>query len=121
MRREPSLIIATIGAVLSLVAGFGLPFLSADQAGLITAVITAGLGIWTALKVRPVAPAVFTYGTGLVATLLATYGVDLSQERVALINAAVLAVLTMVLRGQVSPVGTVPEAVTYRTGGPVAR
>ncbi len=102
-KREPSLIIAAIGTVLSLVAGFGLDFLTTDQAGLFTAALTAGLGIWNALKVRPVAPAAFTYFIGVVATLLATYGLDLSQEKVGLINAAVLATLAMLLRGNVSP------------------
>lgn len=111
MKREPSLYIATIGTVLALAAGFGVPGLSAEQAGLATAVLTAGLGVWNALKVRPIAPAVFTYGIGTLATLLATYGVNLSQQQIGLVDAAVLAVLALLLRGNVSPVDTTPEAV----------
>lgn len=110
MKREPSLIIATIAALLALLAGFGLPFLTADQAGAATAAITAGLGIWNGLKVRPVSPAIFTYGVATVATLLATYGVDLSQEKQSLINAAVVAVLALALRGNVSPTEPPPVA-----------
>lgn len=109
-KREPTLVIATIGTILSLVAGFGLDFLSTDQAGLIVAVLTAGLGIWNALKVRPVAPAAFTYGIATLAALLATYGLDLSQERIGLVTGAVLGVLTLLLRGNVSPTDV-------RTGG----
>lgn len=103
MKREPTLIIATIGTLLSLLAGFGLDFLSTDQAGLIVAALTALLGIWNALKVRPVAPAAFVYGISTVAALLATYGLDLSREKVGLITGAVLGVLTLLLRGNVSP------------------
>lgn len=108
--REPSLIISTVAALLSLVAGFGLDFLTTEQAGLIVAVLTGALGIYNALKVRPVAPAAFTYTVGVVATLLSTYGLDLSQERIGLINGAVLAVLAFLLRGQVSPVETASTA-----------
>jgi hypothetical protein len=120
MKREPTLVIATIGTILSLLAGFGLDFLSTDQAGLIVAVLTAGLGIWNALKVRPVAPAAFTYGITTVAALLSTYGLDLSQERVGLITSAVLATLTLILRGAVSPtagpVGVPTASVRARSG-----
>jgi hypothetical protein len=112
MKREPTLVIATIGTILSLLAGFGLDFLSTDQAGLIVAVLTAGLGIWNALKVRPVAPAAFTYGITTVAALLSTYGLDLSQERVGLITSAVLATLTLILRGAVSPTAGPVDAST---------
>ena len=102
-KREPSLYITAIGTVLSLVAGFGLSFLTADQAGLFTAALTALLGVWNALKVRPVAPAAFTYAIGVIATLISTYGLDLSQDKIGLINAAVLSVLALLLRGNVSP------------------
>lgn len=103
MKREPSLIIGAIGTILTLVATFGLDFLSTDQAAIIISALNAGLGVWVALKTRPVAPAAFTYFIGIVATLLSAYGLDLSQEQVGAVNATVLAVLTLVLRGNVEP------------------
>lgn len=110
MKREPSLYISAIGSILSLVAAFGAHFLTAEEAGLVIVVLNAGLGVWNALKVRPVAPAAFTYLVGAVATLVAAYGVHVSQEVVGSVNAAVLAVLALLLRGNVSPVEPTPES-----------
>lgn len=110
MKREPSLYISAVGSVLSLVAAFGLDFLTPDQAAIAIVVLNAALGVWNALKVRPVAPAAFTYLVGAVATLVAAYGVDVSQSVVGSINAAVLAVLALLLRGNVSPVEPTPES-----------
>jgi membrane-bound ClpP family serine protease len=118
--REPSLYIGAIGTILTLVAGYGLDFLSPDQAGLIIVVLNAALGVWNALKVRPVAPAAFTYFIGVVATLIATYGVELSQSQISDVNAVVLAVLAFILRGNVSPTatggGVNEESVRARSG-----
>lgn len=104
LKREPTLIIASIASILSLVAGFGLDFLSTEQAGLISAALTALLGVWNSLRVRPVAPTAWTYAAGVIATLLATYGLDISQEQVSLVNATILAILALILRGDVTPV-----------------
>lgn len=101
--REPSLVIATVASLLSLVAGFGLDWLTPGQAAAIVVVLNAILGIVTALAVRPVGPAAFTYAVGAIASLVAAYGVDVSQSMVGSVNAAVLAVLALLLRGNVSP------------------
>lgn len=103
MKREPSLIIALIGTALSLLAAFGLPFLTADQAALVIVVLNAGLAAWNAVKVRPVSPAPFVYLVGAIATCVGAYGYDLSQDKVGAINAAVLALLALSLRGNVTP------------------
>lgn len=121
MKREPTLYIGAIGTILTLVAGYGLDFLSPDQAGLIIVVLNGGLGVWNALKVRPIGPAAFTYFIGAVATLIATYGVELSQSQISNVNAVVLAVLALVFRGQVSPTATgggVDEGAVRARSGP---
>jgi membrane-bound ClpP family serine protease len=116
-RREPTLIIGAIGTVLTLVAGYGLDFLSPDQAGLIIVVLNAALGVWNALKVRPIGPAAFTYFIGAVATLIATYGVEWTQSQISNVNAVVLALLALIFRGQVTPAATAnAEAVRGRSG-----
>lgn len=120
MNREPSLIIATVGAILSGVAAFGLDFLTAEQAAIVVVVLNAGLGAWNALKVRPVQPAVFTYLLTSLVTLAAAYGYELSQSQVAGINGAVLAILALMLRGNVSPSsgGGVDEMAVRARSGP---
>lgn len=110
--REPSLWITAIGSLLSLVAGFGLDWLTPEQAALAVVVLNAVLGVVNAVLVRPVAPAAFTYLTAAVAALVAAYGVEVSQSVVGAVNAAVLGVLALLLRGQVSPTPPAePEAV----------
>lgn len=100
--REPALWISAIAALLAVAVGFGLP-VTDGQAGAITAVLTAGAATWTALHVRPVAPAVFSglFTTG--ATLLAAYGVDLSQQQVGLISGAAITLMALITRQQVTP------------------
>ncbi len=104
MKREPSLIIATIGAILSAVAAFGLDFLTPTQAAIAVTALNAGLAAWNAIKVRPFQPAVFTYLITSLATLAAAYGFELSQSQVAGVNGAFLAILALLLRVNVSPV-----------------
>jgi hypothetical protein len=101
--REPSLVIATVASLLSLVAGFGLDWLTPGQAAAVVVVLNAVLGAWNAWAVRPVSPAAFTYLAGAVAALVAAYGVHVSQSMVGSVNALVLAALALVLRGNVTP------------------
>lgn len=101
--REPSLVITAIASALSLVAGFGLDWLTPGEAAAVVVALNAGLGVWNAFAVRPVAPAAFTYAIGAVAALVAAYGVHVSQSQVGLVNATVLAALALLLRGNVSP------------------
>ncbi len=101
--REPSLWITAIGAGLSLVAGLGVDQLTPEEAALIIVVFNAVLGVVNALAVRPVAPAAFTYLVAAAASLVAAYGINVPQATVGAVNAAVLAVLALLLRGQVTP------------------
>jgi hypothetical protein len=101
--REPSLAVATLASVLSIVVGFNFDWLTARQAALIVLVVNAVLGVVNAIAVRPIAPAAFTYLVAGVAALCAAYGLHVSQEMVGSVNGLVLAVLMFLTRGQVTP------------------
>jgi len=109
--REPALYIAAIAAILGIAVTLGIDGLSATQAAAIVAVLNAAAAVWTAMLVRPIAPAAFTGLVSAAAALLAAYGLDVSQETVGAINGAVLAVLALLTRGQVSPARNVDPAV----------
>jgi hypothetical protein len=101
--REPALWIAALAALLGIGVTLGLPFLSPGQAAAIVAVLNAAAAVWMAVLTRPIAPAAFTGATAAAAALLAAYGLHLPQETVGAVNVAVLAVLALLTRGQVSP------------------
>jgi pilus assembly protein TadC len=101
--REPTLILQSLSALLSVLVAFGLPNLSAEQAALIVAALSAGIGVANGLAVRPIAPAAFVGLVGAVAALLAGYGLEASQEVVGSVSAAVVSALALLTRGQVTP------------------
>lgn len=102
--REPTVWLQALSVLLTIVVSFGIPQLTTDNATAIVALGTAALGAYNAFKVRPVAPpaiiAVFTAG----AALLTGYGLNLSQEMMGAITAAVPVLLTLIIRGQVTPI-----------------
>jgi lipopolysaccharide export LptBFGC system permease protein LptF len=100
--REPALITGALSAALSLVVTLGVG-LSVNQAGAWTAVISGVFAVVTAVTTRPIAPAAFTGLVTVAADLLAGYHFDVSAGTVAAVNGTVLAVLTLLTRGQVSP------------------
>jgi uncharacterized protein (DUF697 family) len=101
--REPTVVIQTLATLLSLLVAFGFDGLSAEQAALIIAAIYAGLGAVNALAVRPIAPAAFIGAVGAVAALAASYGLDFSQEQIGSVSAALVSVIVLLTRSQVTP------------------
>lgn len=101
--REPTLVLQSVSALLTVFVAFGIPGLSAEQAALVIAALTAVIGVINAVAVRPIAPAAFVGLVGAVAALLAAYGLEASQEVVGSVSAAVVAALALFLRGQVTP------------------
>lgn len=101
--REPALYISTLGALLAVLVGFGLPGLNDTLAAALVAVATAGAGVWTALHVKPVAPTVFTSLIIAGAALGVELGTNVTQQQVALITAAATTIMTLVLRAQITP------------------
>lgn len=101
--REPTLYIGVVSAGLSLLVALNAGGLTSDQAALIVAAITAVGAVITALATRPIAPAVFTGAVTALAALLAGFHFSLAPGTVAAVNGVVLAVLTLLTRGQVVP------------------
>ena len=107
--REPTLYIQAISALLGVAVTFGIDGLSAEQSAAIIAVLSAVLAAVNATMVRPVAPAAFTGLVTAVAVLVAAYGLDVSQETVGAVQVAVVGVLALLTRNQVTP-KTTPAA-----------
>lgn len=101
--REPALWIAVVQAALGVLVGFGWQYLTAEQAALWISAINAALAVFMAVLVRPWPVPVFTNAATIVVTLLAAYGLDLSQPMVASLNFLLVTILTLIARGEVSP------------------
>ncbi|MFY7066011.1 hypothetical protein ACOQFV_09130 [Nocardiopsis changdeensis] len=101
--REPVVIINAVQAVLLVALAAGAPYLDAVSVPLIVAALGAVLGAVQAVVVRPVAPAAFTAVVTTLAPVLTHYGVGLSDELVVAVNGAIVAVLALATRQQVSP------------------
>jgi hypothetical protein len=112
--REPVVILNTLSAVLGLIVSLGFTGLTAEQAGVIVALVSAILGGIAAAMTRPIAPQAFTAIVAAGATAVAAFGYEVSQETVGAINTLVLAVLTLLTRVQVTP--SKPAAPTGPTG-----
>ncbi|MGW1059368.1 hypothetical protein [Micromonospora rubida] len=105
--REPALWLALIGAVLTWVAGLGLPVLTAGQAVAITTALT---GVVIAVTTRPVAPGLYVAAVGLVASLFAEYGLHWSDAAVTGLGGIILAGFALFgVRPQVSPAADAPR------------
>jgi len=108
---EPAVITAVISAALSLVVTLGVG-LSSDQAGGWVAVISGVFAVVAAWHTRPIAPAAFTGLATVTAALLASYHFHVAPGTVGAINTLIIATLTLLTRGQVSPVtAKAPRAV----------
>ena len=104
--REPTLWLAALSSLIIVVGTFGLDLLNGQQAALLVVAINAVFGAINAYAVRPISPVAFTYAIGALVALVAAYGINLPIETVAAINAAVVPVLALLSRGQVSPEDT---------------
>lgn len=101
--REPTLWIGVISSAILLIGTFGLHLLSGQQAALIVVGINAIAGAINAYAVRPISPIAFTYAVGSLIAVAGAYGLNLSIETVASLNAAVIPILALLSRDQVSP------------------
>lgn len=112
--REPALIIAFIGAVLTALAAFSFPGVSAGAAAAITALVS---GLLIAVTTRPVAPGLFAGLVPAAAAVLAEYKFHASSEQIAVLSGLVLAGFALLGRGQITPAKD--QAPTTPEKGPV--
>lgn len=121
--RDAALWLAAIQTLLTVLVGFGWDSLTSGQAALWMALINAVVGMLTALRVRPFEPVVFTTLFSAAAVLVGAYGLNLEQGMVASINAMIITVAILVVRGQASPAedawktGVLGTKVTTPSGG----
>ena len=111
LRREPALWLATLQAGLAALVGFKFDWLTAEQAALWVSAVNVLIGAVIAWRTRPIAPSIYTTAFSVVLTLISAYGLHVDQEMVGTINMAIVAVITFLARGQISP-----EEDAYRTG-----
>lgn len=104
--REPTLWIGVVSSLVILLGTFGFHYLTGQQASLIVVAINAIAGALNAYAVRPVSPVAFTYAVGSIVAVAAAYGLNLTIEQVAALNALVVPTLALLTRGQVSPQDT---------------
>lgn len=108
--REPTLWIGVISSLLIVAGTAGFHWLSGQEASLVVVAINAIAGAVNAYAVRPISPVAFTYAIGSIVAVAGAYGLNLSIETVAGINAAVIPILALLTRNQVSPQETVVSA-----------
>ena len=101
--REPTLWLSFGTSVIILLGTVGLHWLTGQQAALVVVAINAIAGAVNAYAVRPISPVAFTYAVGAIIAVAGAYGLNLSIETVASINAIVVPALALLSRGQVSP------------------
>lgn len=104
--REPTLWLAGIYAVLTVLGTTGLAHFSGTQANLTNAAIAAIVGAVNAYAVRPISPVSFTYALAALVQLAAAYGILIPEATLTAINGLVVPALALLSRGQVSPADT---------------
>lgn len=104
--REPTLWIGVISSALLVLGTVGLHLLTGQQAALIVVAINAIAAAVNAYAVRPISPVAFTYAVGSIVAVAGAYGLNLSIETVVSINAAIIPLLALLTRVQVSPQAT---------------
>lgn len=99
--REPALILAALGSVITWAVSLGFDWLNAGQA---TAIVTFVTGVVIAFTTRPVAPGLYVAAVAAGAALFAEYGLNWSDAAVTGLGAIILAGFALFgIRPQVTP------------------
>ncbi len=100
-KREPALIIAAVGAVVTMLVALKVPGV---DAGAGTAITTFAAACIIAATTRPWSPALFTGIVAAGASLFAAYGLNVSEEVVTAIGSVILVGFALFgIRPQVTP------------------
>jgi hypothetical protein len=106
---EPVLSAGVVQSAVALVVALGFS-LTAGQSGAIEAAAAALGALIMALSVRPFQVPALTGALTAIGTLLVAYGVHgVTPGLVSSFNAALVAILAIVLRGHVTPVAALPK------------
>jgi len=105
-QREPTLWIGVLSSLIILAGTFSFHLLSGQQASLIVVAVNGIAAAINAYAVRPISPVAFTYAVGSIVAVAGAYGLNLSIETIAALNAVVVPALALLTRGQVSPLET---------------
>jgi hypothetical protein len=109
IRTEPAMIVAVAQTVIGLVVSLGFN-VSADATAAVLAFTTALLAFVPAVLARPVQVSGITGLVSAGVTLLLAFGVHgIQPGLVASLNAAVVAVMAIILRGHLTPVASRPK------------
>lgn len=100
--REPTAFTAMLGTLIDLIGGYAL-HLSGMQTSALNAVVAAVVGLVVVLTVRPFPIAAVTSVTGAAIGVAVAFSVNVPDNFGPALNAAIVAVVTFWLRGQVSP------------------
>ncbi len=104
--REPTLWISVISALIIMIGTYGFKLLNGEQAVLIVVAINAAAAAINAYTVRPISPTTFTYAIGSIIAVAGAYGLNLTPEQIAGLNGAIVPILALLSRSQVSPTET---------------
>jgi hypothetical protein len=114
--REPTLILAVVSGIITLIGTLGLGF-TPDAAALWCGVVAAAAGVATAAATRPVTPGVFLALSGAAVPLASYYGLHLHTETIGTLNVLIVAIVALLTRAQVTPVYS--QQPTAPASGPV--
>jgi hypothetical protein len=98
---EPKLVLSIVAAIVNVVVVLNVG-LTSDQAGLLVAAISAVAALFAALRVRPIAPGVFTAAFTALAAVASSFGLHLPPAMVGAVTSLVLVALSAIFRQQVT-------------------
>lgn len=99
---EPALVLGLVHTIIALVVAFGLP-LSKDQTGAIIALVSALVGIASALAVHPFHWPLILGAVHSALALLLSFGLHLTPSQQGAVLAVTAAILSIITRQLVTP------------------
>jgi hypothetical protein len=108
--RYPAMFIGVAIAVLTLADGLGLHQFGPTTVAAIAVALNLVLGALQAYYTRPIVPAVIVNAVGAVAAVAAAFGFHTSPQLIGGVDAVLVAVLSVMVHGQVAPMLAIRNA-----------